>query len=288
MLARLSLSLLLSALPASGVAQTWQVGYDASLGTLPGAQGWSYIMSDPLPIDGLEQDDYSLAFGSLRQADTGGLSGDPANLQNYQIAVPGTDFDADVLIVDARLQILSSFMSGPGLVNPRAGFGIQLVDEDSQAISLYIGTPGLFVRVEPSGITSSLVSFDTTASFADYRLRIDRHGVILYVNGIEAAVLERNASWPTGGGTPNLLRFGDFSSGHRSSSELEHVSVSRFNPPAAEVRNYSLVSAQSASDSSGKKGLGVSCPAGTRVLAGWRSGPGGRRPPTIWSARSWA
>ena len=52
----------LASLPtAPAGAQTYTLDYDASLGTLPSAQGWVHFVADPLPDDGLDESNYSVA-----------------------------------------------------------------------------------------------------------------------------------------------------------------------------------------------------------------------------------
>ena len=46
---------LVLALTGPAGAQTWELEYDASLGTLPSAQGFAHVSSDPAPDDGLDE-----------------------------------------------------------------------------------------------------------------------------------------------------------------------------------------------------------------------------------------
>ncbi len=266
-LSRLTLWLALATLPGWSAAQTWQLEYDAAGGVLPSAEGWFHVVTDPPPADGLNEGNYLVALGALTQGNTGGPNADAANRQRYEIAATEFDFDADVIVVDARLRILASTLTAPGNFNPRAGFAVSLVDKDRSNLILYVGATGLFLR-GGGPTTSSLVSFDTTAAFVDYRLRIDRHGASLRVNGAEVATFERDSFWVDGSASVDRVIFGDLSTGHSSSSQLERLSVVRFEPPPAEVRDYQVVTLYSANDSSGTKSLTVPCPAGSNALSG--------------------
>jgi hypothetical protein len=253
-LARIALCLGSIALPGWGSAQTWEVGYDASLGTLPSAQGWTASGDESV---------YSVQSGVLVQQDAG-----PFGTRDYSIRTPASDLDADVIVIEARLRIVSSTVTAPGSVDPQAGYGIQLVDEDGDRIVLFIAATGVLLRGAVNGPEyTSLEPFDATAGFADYRLRIDRDGATVHVDGDELLRLGRDR-WTSTGLTANRVRFGDLSSTQSSHSQLQSLRVSRFHPPAAEVRNYRTVSAFSAFDSSAKKSLDVDCPEGMTVLAG--------------------
>ncbi len=53
----------LVAFAGPATSQTWRVDYDASLGTLPSAQGWTHFVDDPAPIDGLSEANYQVLGG---------------------------------------------------------------------------------------------------------------------------------------------------------------------------------------------------------------------------------
>jgi len=42
-------------------AFAFTLAYDASLGTLPSAQGWTHVLSDPAPDDGLDETNYTVS-----------------------------------------------------------------------------------------------------------------------------------------------------------------------------------------------------------------------------------
>ena len=274
-----------------GYAQTWQLGYDASLGTLPSAQGFVLFSDDPPPDDGLDESNYAVSGGVLSQGPTGGGSDDVANRQWYELGSAALDFDRDVLVVDLSLLIIESTLSPPPGGAPRAGFGVQLSDRLGRVVVLYVGSAGVFLYGS-DGSTSALAFLDTTDTFHDYHLRVTPTGATVAVDGVELATLER-ASFGSGA-TPDRLLIGDLTLLQRSSSELERFSVARFPVPSPEVRNYQVVTQTTASDSSSPKALTVSCPAGSVALTGGastaagpdvgisESGPGSGTPPTSW------
>ncbi len=227
----------------TAAAQTWRIDYDASLGTLPSAQGWTHTASDPLPTDGLTEANYSVVAGVLTQGPTGGVSGDVANRQSYDLTTQTFDFDEDVIEVRFRLKILSSTLTPPGSPAPRAGFGVSVVDAGGQLVALYIGNSGLFLYGSNQG-TSALVPFDATAGFTDFRLRIDDTGASVWkddagqhpTNGTtDLAFIPRNFFGVTV--ATSSVSIGDLTILEQSSSELMRFTLARFSAPVTEVRN---------------------------------------------------
>ena len=254
-------------LSGSAWAQTWGIEYDPALATLPSAQGFTHVLFDALPDDGLSESNYGVGGGQLTQGDTGGPNTDAANLQYYllDLSTPGIDLDDDVLVVDLRLQIGVSTLNLAGLF-PSAGFGVALYDESSEVVSFYVSDTGVFLRNGPLPSSTIFVAYDTTSAMVDYRLRIDRERASLEANGALLATLDRDEFNNLVGS--NQLLFGDFSSDARSSSTLESLKLSRFEPAASEVRNYQTVTVLSATDSTSPKSETASCPAGTVALSG--------------------
>lgn len=280
---------------AAADAQTWELRYDPGLGSLPSAQGFTLLTSDPAPDDGLDEGNYLVALGALTQGDTGGPNGDLANEQHYEASTPTMDYDADRIVVDLRLKILSSTMDPPGQPTPAAGFGLALFDKGGEYVSLHVGETGLFLRGTGT-TTSPLGAFDTTLGFADYELRIDASGATVLVNGAELATLDRE-DFGNSLSFADLVELGDRSTAQRSSSQIEGLTVSRFRPFVPEVRSFSHLTASSADDSTATKTLTRSCPPGTRPLVGGartmgaegfvgisESRPTGGSPPTGWTA----
>lgn len=249
-------------------AQSWQRTYDASLGSLPSAQGWSLSTVDPAPDDSLDEGNYLVSLGALTQGDTGGGSTDASNIQYYEIPLPGVDFDRDAIQVDLRLKILSSTSDPPLPGPPEAGFELFVEDDDGEFVRIYFGETGVMLYDFAVPSATTLAAFDTTADFADYRLRIDPDGASLAVNGTEVATLERDRFDQSFLYVTDRAGFGDLSGLHRSSSQIESVVVSRSTPTPPEVRHYESDWAGTASDSTDSKTLTVPCPGGLRALTG--------------------
>ncbi len=213
----------------------WSHGYDASLGSLPSAQGFVHQLTDPPPNDLLTEGNYSVVVSALVQGDTGGPNTDPGNTQWYESVPPIFDFDRDEMVVDLRLKIVASTLNPPGGGAGRAGFGVTLVDSGRRMVTLYVGETGAFIS---GGVgESGLHAMVTTDGFHDYRLQVDGGGVSLEVDGapaVSAAYDDLGISGPPG----NVLRFGDLSALESSSSEIESLVLSAFHPLVVEVRQY--------------------------------------------------
>jgi hypothetical protein len=248
--------------------------YDAALGTLPDAQGWTFNTDDPPPDDGLTTANYSVAGGILSQGPTGGGSSDDANRQWFETTAFGYDFDDDVVIVDLRLHILSSTILAPPTFAPRAGFGVLLADADGEQVILYVGTSQLFLFGSDT-VSSPAVSFPASAGFADYRLRVDEYGASVRVDGTELAYLPRSDFSPSTG--PRLL-VGDLTISQRSSSEIQTLVLGRASPAETEVRELVWVTETvplGGPDATSPKSNIVSCPPGTYVVGGGAAAQGG-------------
>ena len=243
-------------------AQTWQIDYDPVLGTLPSAQGWTHFVNDPLPDDGLDESNYVVALGTLAQGDTGGPNSDPANVQWYEVTPPGFDFDDGVIVFDLRLKILSSTYTATS--PPSAGFGVVVRDEAGQYVTLFIGSTDLMLW----GTTAVQTSYDSTIAYSDYQLRLDRLGASISVDGVPLATLDRDKFRNVFNVSPPIAYLGDIHASEFSSSQLQSFGISRFNPPAAQVRNYHFDTQYSATDSSSTKSLTVNCPSPSKALGG--------------------
>ena len=272
-------------------AQTWSHSYDAALGTLPSAQGFTHQVSDPAPDDDLDESNYSVAGGVLTQSPTGGASNDNGNTQTYQLASETIDFARDVIVVELTLRIISSTLNAPPAAGPRAGFGVRITDRTGALVVLYVAETGAFIYGTDVQ-TSPFVPFDATDGFHDYRFRISPTGATVELDGSEMASLDR-AAFSVGAG-PNLFSLGDLTILQRSSSELTRFRIDRYALPNSEVRNYQTVTQTTASNSTGTKTLTVPCPGGTVALTGGASTsagpdvgisgshPGSGNPPTSW------
>lgn len=259
---------------SAAFAQTWQVEYDPSLGTLPSAQGFGHFVQDPLPDDGIDESNYAVAGGLLIQGPTGGPSDDPANLQGYEYTSADFDFDYDEIVLEVSMRIASASLSPPPGGLPFAGFGISLSDRERELVILYIGETGAFLY-SSSTWTSPIALLDTTDAVHDYTVTITPRGAQLSIDGASRGWLDRQAFSSQGASTANLLALGDLTPAGSSSSEIASLRLSRRPTAIREVRGYEVVSASTASDSSGFKSLNVVCPPGTFALAGGASAQGG-------------
>jgi len=251
-------------------AQSWEVGYDASFGTLPSAQGWMIQTSDPAPFDGLDEGNYLVAGGALIQGGTEGINNDAQNSQWYELALPEIDFEREVLEIEFRVRILAATGTHPEApepgIFPDAGFGVQLVDDHTNAIKFAMSTSFLMLdRFSGFGLEDH--AFNTsTGSFKNYRIRVEADRTIVFVEGVETLI--QPTARPVLPGLNNILRFGDLSNQQSSSSELEYIRLSRHARPTASVRNYTVVSETTISSSATTQSRIVSCPAGSFALSG--------------------
>lgn len=250
-------------MPLAGSAQSWEVGYHASLGSLPDAQGWTPFLDDPLPDDGLGAGNYLVALGVLTQGGTGGVNFDLANRQSYEASIPAVDFDDGVVVIDLRVKILLSTLNS----GRAAGFGLKIADDIGEFFTLYLGESDYFLRGESFAPAAALIPFDTTADFADYQIRIDYTGASIRVNGGDPYFLEReDFAWSPS--PQNLISFGDLTTLAYGSSQIESVRIARYVAPVGEVRGIEIVSQLSAFDSSSPKSLTATCPPSKSVLSG--------------------
>lgn len=266
-LAGIALSLLsTTAFTGTASAQSWQTDFDAAVGSLPSAQGWTHFLSDPAPDDGLTEGNYGIFGGALTQGGTQGINVDPDNRQWYEIEPVAFEFLTSTIVLDLRLKILASTMTPPPNVSARAGFSVVVRDDGGYFLHLYVGTTGFFLKGIGQSSSSAFVNFDTTADSADYQLRIDPEGASIRLNGVEVATLDRE-KFIRGTRSP-MISFGDDSFTDYSSSQVELIRLSRFNLAMPEVRNYQTVTEYSNNDSAATKGRTVSCPPFTNALGG--------------------
>ena len=276
-------------------ARTLELEYDASSGFLPSAAGWTHVLEDPLPDDGLDESNFSVAGGVLTQGDTGGPNGDVANRQYYETTDYDYHPDLDTIEIEFRVRITpGSSWTPPSMAdpNPGAAFGVDVADLENERILFWLGAGGLYVW---AGFEQALHLFDPTASMMDYVLRIDALGVGISVNGTPVGFVPRSTFGPYP--TPRL-RFGDYSLKARGGFEMEYFRVWRSDPIAAEVRGYEVVSSTNpALGSPDALTQTASCPAGKVALGGGAEIVGGLdrailtesrlsggSPPTSWTA----
>jgi hypothetical protein len=207
-------ALLLAAAPCT-IAST--LTYDASLGTLPSAQGWTHFSS------ALSEANYSVSAGILFQGNTGA----DINRQFYESSSILFDFTQDTIVETARLQIISSGLSHPpdpsGLGSRRAGWGIQTTDIQGRYVTFFVGSSGFFL-LGLNSESSGLVPFDTTTAFHEYEITVNGSGAGLSVDGMTMASLTF-AQFGTVTTNSTGMIIGDVTQSQGSSSRLDSFSI---------------------------------------------------------------
>ena len=152
---------------SSGPAQTL---YDAGLGTLPEAQGWSYGALG----SGITK---SLSANSVL-LDTSTLSGNQAGWS--RVAVPPLDRRKGfTLLFTAQLD--AEVHSNTN----RAGFSVIVLGSDTNGIELAFWTNTVFAQGGPPSlfVHAEDVAFTTTGGFVDYALTMVGSNYVLRANG---------------------------------------------------------------------------------------------------------
>ena len=267
---------LATVMPGASSAETLDLLYDASLGTLPSAQGWVHHVTDPAPDDSLtEGGTYSVAGGVLSQGDTGGVTNDGANFQHYRTPSIPFSFGDEVVEVALRARVVHTTVTpAQYFVNAgSSGFMIWLRDDDGRDVYVVFGTGQVFLASTNS--TSSPVHvLDTTAAFLDYVLRVDRDGARLSV-GDEIVAELPYTDFSAGSSRPsNTVAIGDYWGLHSSTAEIESFRFTRRDAPEAVARDVRIVreTYSSTSGPGGDAASGLaSCPTGMSLLSGGTS-----------------
>ena len=188
---------LLGSLP-SGPAQTL---YEASLGTLPEAQGWSYAS---LGVDITK----SLSGDSVR-LDTSTLTDNQAGWS--RIAVPPLNRSQGFTLLFTAQLNAEVHNSGN-----RAGFSLIVLGADTNGIELAFWTNTVFAQGGPPSlfVHAEEVAFTTTSGFVDYALTLVASNYVLRANGtpiLSGPVRDYTSfSGPINPyRTPNFIFFGD-------------------------------------------------------------------------------
>lgn len=295
------LAVLLAA--ASGFAQTFELAYDASLGTLPSAQGWIYVGDDPAPDDGLDESIFSVGGGVLTMGHTGGPNDDLGNVQYYAAPPFDFSFQEDALEVAIRARVIASTPPSTIPQTPVSGFNVHLTDSTGASVAMVLGESEVFLTTVPLVGSSIPRVYDTTAQMSDYVLRVDRDGATLSIDGQVVGEIQTQ-SLPSSNPDTNRLSIGDLWDNHMASAEIESIHFSRVEQPEAVARNVTLVSASFPSSGTTlheAEGT-VQCPTGSRALSGGvhipshtgpfeeiirnESRPEGPRPYAAWRGRA--
>ena len=190
--------MLLLGSPPSVPAQTL---YDAGIGTLPEAQGWTYG---------------ALGVGIVKNVAGGSLLFDTSTLADNQagwsrIAVPLLDRSRGfTLLFTTQLNVEAHNNAN------RAGFSVIVLGSDTNGIELAFWTNTVFAQDGPPGlfVHAEDVAFTTTGGFVEYALTMVASNYILRANGspiLSGPVRDYTSfSGPINPyRTPNFIFFGD-------------------------------------------------------------------------------
>ena len=201
-------------------AQSW-TSYDPGLGTLPEAQGWTFVENDGPPSPVVED-------GVLKQGPTG--SGCSSNYEYWHRDDAPIDFDATVTL-EVNLRVISSnlgdgsvcdgFGCSGGTPSRKPGYIIFMVDAGERHFALGFTSTGVLVETGccfcPEEAT--LLPFDTTDGFHLYRVVIESGVGSLYIDN------QLFHTRPVGitDYVPNTVLFGDATHLGSSQTELDYI-----------------------------------------------------------------
>ncbi len=190
------------AAPASAAS----ISYNAGLGSLPEAQGWTFIQ------DGASVPAPSVSGGVLSQ----GLT-DFSGHQYWSNEGLSFDFATGPVHLQARLRIdYASFHSFP-----RGGYNFGLVDTAGRFASVNITNSVVFLGNDQLTSMSGFGSVDTTNAFHDFDFIVGATGMSLSVDGQELATLGLGGTVSSG---PSVY-FGDATILGNNQSQLMSLSV---------------------------------------------------------------
>ncbi len=196
-------------------AEAATLTYDAALGSLPEAQGWTFIQDGALvPVP-------TVISGVLNQGPT-----DFSGHQYWTQSSVGFDFTAGPVTLDARLLIVTSSFHPFG----RGGYNFVLADNAGRIASLYITGASVFLGNDALSSISSVIGFDTTDAFHDYRLAVDASGSTLSIDGNVIVSLGLGG---VGEGSGPEIYFGDATILGNSQSQLTQVTVKTVPEPTS-------------------------------------------------------
>jgi hypothetical protein len=199
---------LLLALPA----QASVLSYDAAVGSLPEAQGWTFNQ------DGTPPPAPSVSGGVLHQGVT-----DFSGHQYWSSSALGFDFTQAPVTLNARLRI--DFASYHPF--PRGGYNLILVDDAGRDAALHITSSGVFLGNDELTSVSGIIGFNTTDAFHDYHLVAGPGGISLSIDG--NAIVSLGLGPATSGGA--AVYFGDATLLGYNQSQLQFINVTTQDMP---------------------------------------------------------
>ncbi len=188
--------------------QAATITYNAGLGTLPTAQGWTQYEGGgivPAPI---------VSGGLLQQGPTV-FSGH----QYWEYDDSTFNFATGSISVDFRIKIDSASFHP----YPRGGYTVVLSDAAGRMSALYLSSASVFLTNDPVTGSSSIMPFDSTDGFHDYNLVINSSGTSLSIDGNPIVSMGLGSSGVQPG---HLISFGDATLLGDSESDLAYFTVS--------------------------------------------------------------
>jgi hypothetical protein len=191
--------------------------YDAGLGTLPTAQGWSLTQTGSVPASAP-----AVSGGALNQGPT-----TVDGVQLWQRTDVPLDFTQGFTL-DWSLSVISSTY-GTGGAGPRAGWNVTALDSARRFVSVGFatrsGTDGVYINTD-GGVTMAGAAFQALSfsQLRDYRLTISGGTIRLFVDGGASPIATAVLGSSIGAGTANQVRFGDESTVTQSQTQLRSLS----------------------------------------------------------------
>lgn len=197
--------------------------YQASLGTLPTAQGWLTLDSGnhPAPF---------VSGGVLHQGPT--VAACSAGYQFFYVDDAPFDFDCGVTW-EAELRVIASndvYMPNMGCSDPawRAGYYLQINDAQERLFYVGITSNAVFLANAhvQDPVTYPRIVVDTTLAYHTYRLDVVQGLATLYYDGAPIASLPVGTDTNPGGA--NQVDFGDTTHAGTSETELRWARLTTF------------------------------------------------------------
>jgi hypothetical protein len=199
-----------------GLPVSAQVLYDASLGTLPAAQSWTYAAVPGTAVQSLSGGAVQLntTVTSTEQAGYSRLAPVPLNRTNGFTL----KFNANVVT------------EGHSSTN-RAGFSVILLSDDKKGIELDFWTNTIFAQSDvPLFTHAEDAAYDTSSQFTDYALTMFPTNYVLRANGaiiLSGAIRDYTAfsGLIDPYETPNFIFFGDDTTSALATMRLKSVAL---------------------------------------------------------------
>jgi hypothetical protein len=191
--------------------------YNASLGTLPQAQGWTLFQDNP------NYPSPTVVGGSLHQ-----FPYTPEAAQFWvQRSVP-LDFSTTSYSYELNLHIISSNYVTNG-ASQRLGYYMYVSDQAGRNFFVGIASNGITINTDSNEAPNNGVPFtpfNTTDGFHVYRLTIGQGVGSLFIDGVLFASTPLGSNAFLGPNDINRVAFGDFSGVGVSESELRFANFS--------------------------------------------------------------